>query len=180
METTAERRLAALARQGDLDAFEAMLAPAVPIGHRFACGLLRDPALAEDAVQEASIRAWRKVSNLRPDAAFLPWFLGIVARQCRDQLRGRWWNVIRQPQVDPTHLEHPSEDEVSIRRAFVRDAVRKLGEGERRVLVLRLYMDLSWADVAAAAGLTEAGARTRYYRALDRLRPILEPGHLQQ
>jgi RNA polymerase sigma factor (sigma-70 family) len=54
----------------------------------------------------------------------------------------------------------------------VREALMKLGERERRVLILRVYLDLPWAEVAAAAGLTEAGARTRYYRAMDRLRPL--------
>jgi DNA-directed RNA polymerase specialized sigma24 family protein len=50
----------------------------------------------------------------------------------------------------------------------------KLGDRERRVLILRVYLDLPWAEVAAASGLTEAGARTRYYRALERLRPVHE------
>jgi RNA polymerase sigma-70 factor (ECF subfamily) len=171
VETPAEQRLVARARLGDIDAFEAMLEPAIPIGHRFACGLLHDASLAEDAVQEASVRAWRKLSHLRPDAPFLPWFLGIIARQCHDQIRGRWWGVVRQPQVDAPNAE-PLEER-SVRTAFVRAALRKLATREREVLLLRLYLDLSWSDVAAAAGLTEAGARTRYYRALDRLRPLL-------
>jgi len=161
----------ARARSGDIDAFEAILAPAIPIGHRLACGLLHDAALAEDAVQEASVRAWRKLNRLRTDAPFMPWFLGIVARQCHDQIRGRWWAVVRQPQVDAQKVE-PLEER-SVRTAFVRDALLKLATREREVLLLRLYLDLSWTDVAAAAGLTEGGARTRYYRALDRLRPLL-------
>ncbi len=48
----------------------------------------------------------------------------------------------------------------------------KLGDRERRVLILRVYLDLPWNEVAAAAGVSEAGARSRYYRALDRLRPV--------
>lgn len=162
----------ARARSGEIDAFEAMLEPAIPIGHRFACGLLHDASLAEDAVQEASVRAWRKLSRLRPDAPFLPWFLGIVARQCHDQIRGRWWGIVRQPQVE-AHKAEPVEER-SIRSAYIRDALQELATPERDVLLLRLYLDLSWSDVAAAVGLTEAGARTRYYRALDRLRPILQ------
>jgi RNA polymerase sigma factor (sigma-70 family) len=53
----------------------------------------------------------------------------------------------------------------------LRDALLKLGDRERRVLILRVYLDLPWTEVAAASGLTEAGARTRYYRAINRLRP---------
>jgi DNA-directed RNA polymerase specialized sigma24 family protein len=108
------------------------------------------------------MRAWRKLKRLHPEGPFLSWFLGIVARQCHDQVRGRWWQVIRMPAptlVPPTELT----DEAAIRRA--------LPARERQVLVLRLHLDLPWSDVAAAARLTEAGARTRYYRALKRLRP---------
>jgi DNA-directed RNA polymerase specialized sigma24 family protein len=53
------------------------------------------------------------------------------------------------------------------------EALKKLGERDRRVLILRVYLDLPWPEIAAASGLTEAGARTRYYRALDNLRPLL-------
>jgi DNA-directed RNA polymerase specialized sigma24 family protein len=47
----------------------------------------------------------------------------------------------------------------------------RLKRPERLVVVLRLYLDLPWPEVAAIAGLTEAGARTRFYRAVGRLRP---------
>ncbi|HZQ49754.1 MAG TPA: RNA polymerase sigma factor [Candidatus Dormibacteraeota bacterium] len=171
METIAQQSLVARARDGDLDAFESVLEPAIPIAHRLACGLLHDPGLAEDAVQEASVRAWRKMKQLRPGTPFQPWFLGIVARQCHDQIRGRWWQIVRLPQV--SDRRHEAAEERSDRAAVVRSALARLPERERRVLVLRLYLDLSWADVASAAGITEAGARTRYYRALDRLRPML-------
>lgn len=59
-----------------------------------------------------------------------------------------------------------------MRRSRLREALMKLHEGERRVLILRLYLDLPWIEVAAAANVTEAGARSRYYRALDKLRPL--------
>lgn len=58
----------------------------------------------------------------------------------------------------------------SLRRAALREALGELTERERQVLILRLYLDLTWSDVAGIVGLTEAGARTRYYRALKRLR----------
>lgn len=170
MESTAEQRLVTRAKGGDTVAFEAILAPLIDPAHRFACALLHDPDLAEDAVQEASVRAWRKLSRLRPGSPLRPWFLGIVANQCRDQLRAPWWRVIRMPQLRVTSSHLP--EDVTLRRAELREALTKLHDGERRVLVLRLYLDLPWNEVAAAAGVTEAGARSRYYRAMDRLRPL--------
>lgn len=168
MESTAEPQLVARAQTGDMAAFEAVLAPHIDRAHRFACGLLHDPGLAEDAVQEACVRAWRKLGRLRPGSPFLPWFLGIVANQCRDQMRGRWRRVIQTPDARLTSDEPP--EDAALRRAELREALMKLGDRDRRVLILRLYLELPWSDVAAVAGLTTAGARTRYYRALDRLR----------
>jgi RNA polymerase sigma-70 factor, ECF subfamily len=168
VETTPDQELLALARQGDVQAFEAILEASIIPAHRYASALLHDPNLAEDAVQEASVRAWRKLGRLRVGSPFQPWFLGIVARQCQDQMRGRWWRVIRTSRSESVRSDLP--EDVALRRAALREALGELTERERQVLILRLYLDLPWSDVAGAVGLTEAGARTRYYRALDRLR----------
>lgn len=170
MESIAEQQLVTLAKGGDTQAFEAILAPLIDPAHRYACALLHDPDLAQDAVQEASMRAWRKLSRLRPGSPLRPWFLGIVANQCRDQMRGRWWQVIRMPH--PRVLSSDLPEDVASRRGELREALLRLHDGERRVVVLRLYLDLPWAEVAAAAGVAEASARSRYYRAMDRLRPV--------
>lgn len=169
MESTAEQQLVGRAKGGDTEAFEAILAPLIDPALRYACALLHDPDLAKDAVQEASVRAWRKLHRLRPDSAVRPWFLGIVANQCREQMRGRWWQMIRigQPQVTSSELP----EDAAMRKVALREALTKLDDRERRVLILRVYLDLPWNEVAAAAGVTEAGARSRYYRALERLRP---------
>src|SRR5260370_7393722 len=58
--------------------------------------MLADRASAEDAVQEASIKAWRKLRQLRGDVKSLrPWFLSIVANECRMARRQRWWSVLK-------------------------------------------------------------------------------------
>jgi RNA polymerase sigma factor (sigma-70 family) len=168
VEITPEQQLIALARRGDVEAFEAILGPSITAAHKYACAFLHDPSLAEDAVQEACVRAWRKLGNLRVGSSFQPWFLGIVARQCRDQMRGRWWRMIRMPNTETLRSDLP--EDAALRRAVLREALGELTERERQVLILRLYLDLPWSDVASVAGLTEAGARTRYYRALERLR----------
>jgi RNA polymerase sigma-70 factor (ECF subfamily) len=171
VESTADQQLVIDAKGGDVGAFEAILAPLIEPAHRFATALLQDPDLAKDAVQEASVRAWRKLGRVRPGSAVRPWFLGIVANQCREQMRGRWWQVIRMAQPHRASSELP--EDAAVRRVQLLEALKKLGERDRRVLILRVYLDLPWPEIAAASGLTEAGARTRYYRALDNLRPLL-------
>ena len=168
MGITPEQQLVAQAKRGDVDAFEAILEASITTAHKYACALLHDPSLAEDAVQEASVRAWRKLGRLRAGSSFQPWFLGIVARQCRDQMRGRWWRMIRLPHPEVRRSDLP--DDAALRRAALREALGELTERERQILILRLYLDLTWNDVSSVVGLTEAGARTRYYRALERLR----------
>jgi RNA polymerase sigma-70 factor (ECF subfamily) len=168
VEITPEQQLIAQAKRGDVDAFEAILGPSIDPANRYACALLHDPSLAEDAVQEACVRAWRKLGRLRVGSSFQPWFLGIVARQCHDQMRGRWWRMIRMPHTEALRSDLP--EDAALRRTVLREALGELTERERQVLILRLYLDLPWSEVASVAGLTEAGARTRYYRALERLR----------
>ncbi|HKF78458.1 MAG TPA: RNA polymerase sigma factor [Candidatus Dormibacteraeota bacterium] len=173
MGSEADDELLARARAGDTVAFEAALAPLVGPAHRFACALLQDPQLAEDAVQEAAVRAWSRVSRLRAGSPLRPWFLGIVANQCREQRRGRWWRPLGLP--DAAASPDDAVEERALRRAQLRQALLSLRRDERRVLVLRLYVELPWEEVAAVVGLTEAGARSRFYRALARLRGARDP-----
>ena len=79
------------AKGGDEAAFEVLLEPLLDQGYRLACGFLHDHQAAEDAVQEAAVKAWRKLHRLREGAEMRPWFLGIVANECRNTRRSGWW-----------------------------------------------------------------------------------------
>lgn len=163
-----EQVLVDRARRGDDRAFERLLAPLVEPAHKLACGLLHDSHLAEDAVQDASVKAWRKLGNLKEGAPMRPWFLAIVANQCRDVMRGHWSRLVLRHAVSlPIG---PAEDE-ALRRVQVRQALERLNKQERIVVILHFYLDLPWPEVAAITGLTEAGARSRLNRALAKVRP---------
>jgi len=92
------------AKQGDKVAFMSLLEPSLEPGYRLACGMLHDSQAAEDAVQEAAFKAWRKLGQLREGHELRPWFLGIVANECRTVRRSRWWSVLKWPKS-----EHPVE-----------------------------------------------------------------------
>src|SRR5947209_20503198 len=92
------------AKQGDDAAFEILLEPLLDPAYRLANTLLRDHHAAEDVVQEAAIKAWRKLSHLREGSEMRPWFLGIVANECRSAMRTRWWSVVRTMLPD-AHVE---------------------------------------------------------------------------
>ncbi|MGO8685678.1 MAG: RNA polymerase sigma factor [Candidatus Dormibacteria bacterium] len=154
----------------DTAAFEARLQPLYMEAVRLAYGLLRNSALAEDAAQDAALRAWRSRGNLREGSELRPWFLAIVANCCRDVRRSSWWRLGGSP--PPMGGEPPAPDLTEHREAIydLRDALRRLGHRDRLVIVLRYYLDLSHEDVAAVTGQSETAVRARVSRALRRLR----------
>src|SRR5215469_7122651 len=83
------------ARAGDHDALDALFGELIDPAFRLALALLHDRQAAEDAVQEASVRAWRKLGVLGPGAEVRPWFLAFVANQCRNARRARWSSVLK-------------------------------------------------------------------------------------
>lgn len=160
------------ALDGDRGAFDQLLGPLVSKAFRLAYGMLHDSQAAEDAVQEAAIRAWRKLDHLRPGTEMRPWFLGIVANQCRTIARGRWWSVLPLDE----HMRgggRAIEDDV-VHAAAVRDALRKLSPEHREVLVLHYYLDLPLDEVAAVAGIPVGTAKSRINRGIAAMRPFFE------
>lgn len=160
------------AKAGDRSAFDELVGPLVDQGFRLAFGILHDREAAEDAVQEATVRSWRKLGNLRPGTEMRPWFLAIVANQCRTVARGRWWSVIR---LEATARPAGSgfEDRI-VRGADLRAALRKLALEQREVLVLRYYLDLPLEEVAAITGVPVGTVKSRINRGLAAMRPHFE------
>jgi RNA polymerase sigma factor (sigma-70 family) len=156
------------ARAGDRAAFESLLMPLLGPAYRLALGILLRPAEAEDAVQEGAFRAWRKIGNVRPGAEFRPWFLAIVAHECRRMRRLRWWSVSLSPRLDWSQETPITVESIDVARAF-----GQLKLADRQILVLRYYANLSTQETADALGLTTEAAKSRVHRALRKLRPYV-------
>jgi RNA polymerase sigma-70 factor (ECF subfamily) len=148
--------------------FEIRLADLLPAGYRLAYGMLHDPATAEDVVQEAAVKAWRKRSRLRSGADPLPWFLGIVANECRSARRHRWWSVLSLDRLEPAIA---GDEDGIVRGADLRRALLRLSVQDRLIIVLFFYLDLPLDDVARVADLSVPAARSRLYRSVKKLRP---------
>jgi RNA polymerase sigma-70 factor (ECF subfamily) len=164
-----EADLIQAARTGDGAAFAELLRPLYQTAFRVAYGLLHDIDEAEDAVQEAAFKAWKRLGNLREGSSLRPWFLAIVANQCRSAYRNRWRSVVK---ADPPEAEASSLDvaaALDLRRALLR-----LGHDERLLLVLRYYLDMPFDEIATTLGISTKAARTRVERAVHRLRPIVQ------
>jgi RNA polymerase sigma-70 factor (ECF subfamily) len=148
--------------------FEALIGPHLEAGYRTALAILQDPHQAQDAVQESAFKAWRKLHQLHEGAPARPWFLAIVANQCRSERRRRWWSVIRVPEVPQPQNKVESES-LDIGRELA-----KLPREDRLALFLYFYLDLPLEEVGSVLGVSAGGAKTRVYRAAKKLRPGLE------
>jgi RNA polymerase sigma-70 factor (ECF subfamily) len=151
--------------------FEIRLADMLPVGYRLAYGMLHDAATAEDVVQEAALKAWRKRSRLRSGADPLPWFLGIVGNECRMARRHRWWSVLA---LDRSEAATASNEDGVLRGADLRRVVLRLPVQDRLVIILFFYLDLPLDEVARVAGLSVTAARSRLYRSVKKLRRGME------
>jgi RNA polymerase sigma-70 factor, ECF subfamily len=138
---------------------------------RLAMTMLNDRGAAEDAVQEAALKAWRAHTRFRPGAPFRPWFLAIVANECRSARRIPWWRVLRFGELLVERRPDRLEDRLDLDAALDRLPPKHL-------LVLSLYyhLDLPIDEVARVLGCTENAARQRLHRALAMLRPGMAAG----
>lgn len=159
------------AKQGDDSAFEILLEPLLDQAYRMACAMLHDHHAAEDAVQEAAFKAWLKVSQLREGSDMRPWFLGIVANQCRSTRRSRWWSVLRSERPEQPAA---SPDDAVLEGVELRRALRAIDPSKRLVLVLHWYLDLPLDEIAAIAGTSVHAAESRLLRATQELKRRME------
>jgi RNA polymerase sigma factor (sigma-70 family) len=159
-------------RRLDSDSFMDTLDPVLPDAYRLAYALLRNRDDACDVVQQAALNAWQRRLSFRTDAPIRPWFLAIVANQCRHTVRNHWWSVLKRPDLsalaDTADATQPDQAE------NVRRGLRRLNERDRLVLVLRYYLDLPFDEVAATLRISPGAARVRAGRALARLRPLID------
>ena len=145
-----------------------LLEPILPSAYRLAVGLLRSAPEAEDAVQDAVLKAWQHFGRFRRGSDLRPWLLTIVANECRRQRRSRWWSVIKGPEDLGRLVDETSS--IDSTAADLRRALYRLPHDQRLVIILRYYLDLSFEEVAQTVGVSEKAAKSRIYRALDRLR----------
>jgi RNA polymerase sigma-70 factor (ECF subfamily) len=161
--------MSADASQAGEQEFEALIGPLVEPGLRLAYSMLGDRAEAEDATQEAITKAWRNLRTLRDRDQARPWFLTIVANQCRNVRRTRWFSTVRLPSFfQPARPDRGPDERLDVQRALAR-----LPMGDRQVLFMHYYLDLPVEEIAVAFGISPAAAKGRIYRACRRMRPDL-------
>jgi RNA polymerase sigma factor (sigma-70 family) len=166
--------LAVQARDGDLDAFGTLVRRHQGLAVRTAwlAGAADD---AEDAAQEAFVKAYRSLGQFRPELEFRPWLMTIVRNEARSRQRGasRVLRLRRRAEaLTPDPPSESTEDAVIAhrRRLETAAAVARLPTPLRLVVTCRYLLELSEAETADALGCPPGTVKSRLSRGLDRLR----------
>lgn len=129
------------------------------------------PADAEEAVQEALVRAWLRRDACRSPDAPLPWLLEITRNEARRVL-GREARRGTLELLDAAIREDHELAGTAV-RVSVEQALRELADGDRRLLQLRYAEDLTQVEVARRLGVPEGTVKVKLHRARRRLRGLL-------
>jgi RNA polymerase sigma factor (sigma-70 family) len=174
-----ERARIERAQAGDAGAYELLVRSYQDIAFRTAYLITGTAAEADDAAQEAFIKAWYALGHFRPDAPFRPWLLRIVANEARNRrtAAGRRVNLtLRVRERDPNGDAAPSPETVALRaeqREVLLAAMNRLRAEDRLVIAYRYFFDLSEAEMATALDCARGTVKSRLSRALGRLRDVL-------
>ena len=170
-----ERELVARAQRGDDEAYATIVHAHQGIAFRTAYLLTGSAADAEDATQDAFVKAWRALGRFRTGSPFRPWLLRIVANEAHNRRRssGRRANLVLRASTELSGDAAPSPEATlldSETRARLLAAVDELPDDQRAVIVLRYFVGLAEDEVATALDIPRGTVKSRNARALERLR----------
>lgn len=163
-----EQQLVTRAQRGDGSAFAALVQPHETMAFRLAYVITGDRGDAEDATQDALMKAWRALGRFRGGEPFRPWLLRIVANEARNRRRsaGRRLRLTLRAAAEPVD---PDFD-----RGPLLDAVNELPEDAQAVIACRYLLGLSEQETAAALDVAQGTVKSRTSRALERLRDLYD------
>ena len=168
-----DRDLVEQARSGDREAF-AVLVHQVSDGlYAVAQRILRDQGLAEDALQNALVLAWRQLPHLREVDRFEAWIHRILVHACYDESKRarQWTTTVRVLPMDV--LSAPDGTAVVADRDELEQAFRRLPVDQRAVFVLHHYLGLPLVEIATMLEIPAGTARSRLHYAMLSLRDSL-------
>lgn len=167
---------AALVREvieGHVDAFEILVRRHQRPVYSAVLRMVRDPEDARDLAQTAFLKAFEQIGTFDPRYRFFSWIYRIAVNECVNARRSRRnHEALDEALVDPA----PTQEEQSMRREVaetVQAALQRLPDADREVLVLRHWLERSYAEIADALGLPESTVKSRLFEARQRLGRLL-------
>lgn len=167
-----DRELVARVLEGDQSAFAELVETYQGAVYNLTYRMLGNAREAEDAAQEAFLRAYQHLDRYDPARPFKTWLLSIASNHCIDRLRKRrlTWLSIDEPL--PPHpalaskAEAPEQAAISGERAAaVQNLLADLAPDYRAAVVLRYWYDMPYAEIAAVLETTESAIKSRLFRA---------------
>ncbi|MGZ9160783.1 MAG: RNA polymerase sigma factor [Candidatus Limnocylindrales bacterium] len=181
-----DAELIARARNGDVAAYEAIVRRYQDVAVRTAHVVCPETD-ADDAVQEAFLKAFAALPRFRSGAPLRPWLLRIVANEARNRRRSagrRQGLALRAASTDDgrdAHVPGPEQAVMAAEsRAELLAAIGTLRDEDREVLGARFLLDLSEAETAETLGLRPGTVKSRTSRALGRLRDALHAAGVER
>jgi RNA polymerase sigma-70 factor, ECF subfamily len=170
-----EQVLEAVGR-GDHDALGVLYDRFGPLAYGLAFRILRDRALAEDAVQEAFLAVWRSADAYKRERAKpSTWILTVVHRRAVDLVRREERRRGEPLEAAPEPTSGPADEDVTLRtrRAAVQAALTELPDDQRQALELAYYGGLTQSELAERLGVPLGTVKSRMFAGLGRLRELL-------
>ena len=171
------------ARRGTVEAYGELVGRYQEVAFRAAYLVLGTAPEAEDAVQEAFVKAYYALRRFRTGAPFRPWLLQIVANEARNRRKAAGRRASLALRAFERHRAGdaaPSPEAAALgreRQEAILEALEDLRDEDRLVVAYRYFLDLSEAEMAATLGCARGTVKSRLSRALGRLRAALA-GHL--
>lgn len=181
-----DEALLALAARDDEDALAVLYDRYGRVAYGLALRIVRDQALAEDAVQEAFLAVWRTAASFRADRAKpSTWILTLVHRRAVDVVRReerRRAAPLAEGSEEPDQRALAADEEIALtdRRRLVQEALRQLPDEQREALELAYYGGLTQSELAERLAVPLGTIKSRMFTGLRRLRDLLAEAGLDE
>jgi RNA polymerase sigma-70 factor (ECF subfamily) len=170
------------ARQGNQDAFAELVYSFQDMVFNLCYRMLNDAPEAEDATQEAFLRAYRYLERYDASRSFKTWLLSIASNHCIDRLRKRRMHMVSLDDAVPGESslalssDEPTPEQATLdseRGLHIQTMLDNLAPDYRAAVVLRYWYDYSYAEIAETMGTTESAIKSRLFRARQQLADLL-------
>jgi RNA polymerase sigma-70 factor (ECF subfamily) len=168
--------------KGDQDAFAEIVYSFQDAVYNLCYRMLGERTEAEDATQEAFIRAFGNIDRYDTSRSFKTWLLSIASNHCIDRLRKRRLKYLSLDEPLPTNLQlaissdmpNPESQAVRNERSeYIQELLDQLSEDDRAGIILKYWYDYSYAEIAEVLDTTESAVKSRLFRARRALADLL-------
>jgi RNA polymerase sigma-70 factor (ECF subfamily) len=169
---TTEAQWIAAAKTGDKEAFSMLVEKYQKPVYSVCYRMLGTPTAAEDAAQEAFIRAYQALDRYDPERSFATWILSIASNYSIDQLRKKKVTILSMDSEKHAWLAPPdpgpSPEKATLEReknALVQNILAELNETDRAAVILQYWHDYSYEEIAETLDLSSSAVKSRLFRA---------------